>query len=187
MNKIETKFLENLNERELRRSGKNNAVVHDLHLAYITVGNACEFVGERLMNSNLRHRFGVNIVSIQRGAITIPIPGGKNRLYPGDVIGVIGTDEQIENLLPYVEASITVDTPADPTEMKLTSILLGENSPLSGKTPQSSSLRDTYDAIVVAVDRGDEHIDSRPDLEFRTGDIVWLVGDPKKIARLKGS
>lgn len=187
MNKIETKFLENLNERELRRSGKNNAVVHDLHLAYITVGNACEFVGERLMNSNLRHRFGVNIVSIQRGAITIPIPGGKNRLYPGDVIGVIGTDEQIENLLPYVEASITVDTPADPTEMKLTSILLGENSPLSGKTPQSSSLRDTYDAIVVAVDRGDEHIDSRPDLEFRTGDIVWLVGDPKKLARLKGS
>ena len=35
---IETKFLDNLNERELRRSGKNNNIVSDLHLAYMHVG-----------------------------------------------------------------------------------------------------------------------------------------------------
>lgn len=185
MNRIETKFLDNLNERELRRSGKNNAVVHDLHLAYITVGTACEFVGERLMDSNLRRRYGVNIVSINRGQRIIPIPGGKNRLYPGDVVGVIGTDEQIGRLLPDIEASLPADATPSNYEMKLTSILLHENSPLAGKTPQSSSLRDTYEAIVVAVDRGDEHIDSRPDLVFEPGDILWLVGNPAKIATLK--
>ncbi len=185
MNQIETKFLDNLNERELRRSGKNNAVVHDLHLAYITVGTACEFVGERLMDSNLRRRYGVNIVSINRGQRIIPIPGGKNRLYPGDVVGVIGTDEQIERLLPDLEAELPADVINPGYDVKLTNILLHADSPLAGKTPQSSSLRDTYEAIVVAVDRGDEHIDSRPDLVFEPGDILWLVGNPAKIATLK--
>lgn len=33
MNRIEDKFLNNLNERELRRSGKNNSIVSDMHRA----------------------------------------------------------------------------------------------------------------------------------------------------------
>ncbi len=186
MERIESKFLDNLNERELRRSGKKNAVVNDLHQAYMTVGSACAFAGERLMDSNLRHRFGVNVVSIQRGATFIPIPNGRTRIYPGDTLGIIGTDEQIERLLPQIEANEPEPTShADHTDMKLTSILLGPESPLISRTPLSSALRDTYDAIVVAVDRGEEHIDSKPDLVFQQGDIVWLVGNPTKLAKLK--
>ncbi len=51
MARIENKFLDNLNERELRRSGKKNAVVHDLHKAYITVGTGA-FVIIRLSISS---------------------------------------------------------------------------------------------------------------------------------------
>ena len=185
MAKIESKFLDNLNERELRRSGKKNAVVNDLHQAYMTVGTGCEFAGERLAASNLRHRFGVNVVSIQRGAKTIPIPNGRTRIFPGDVLGIIGTDEQIEAMLPQVELELPPADPAEQPDMKLTSIMLGPGSPLIAQTPRSASLRDAYDALVVAVDRGDEHIDSRPDLEFREGDILWLVGDPAKLSKLK--
>ncbi len=186
MERIESKFLDNLNERELRRSGKKNAVVNDLHQAYMTVGTACAFAGERLMDSNLRNRFGVNVVSIQRGANFIPIPNGRTRIYPGDILGIIGTDEQIEKLLPQVEADEPeTSSTHDSSEMKLTSILLGPGSPLISRTPRSSALRDTYDALVVAVDRGEEHIDSKPDLVFEEGDIVWLVGNPSKLAKLK--
>lgn len=186
MARIENKFIDNLNERELRRSGKKNAVVHDLHLAYMTVGTDCDFVGERLMDSNIRRRFGVNVVGIQRTTRYIPIPNGRTRIYPGDVLSVIGTDEQIAAMLPVVEAQLPpADQAVDPSQVKLTNILLGSDSPLIGKTPQSTSLRDTYNALVVAVDRGDEHIDSRPDLVFRTGDIVWLFGRPAEIAKLK--
>jgi len=186
MERIESKFLDNLNERELRRSGKKNAVVNDLHQAYMTVGTACAFAGERLMDSNLRNRFGVNVVSIQRGANFIPIPNGRTSIYPGDILGIIGTDEQIEKLLPLVEADEPeTSSTHDSSEMKLTSILLGPGSPLISRTPRSSALRDTYDALVVAVDRGEEHIDSKPDLVFEEGDIVWLVGNPSKLAKLK--
>lgn len=186
MTTIESKFLDNLNERELRRSGKNNKIVSDLHQAFMCVGPGCEFVGQKLMDSNLRHRFGVNVVSINRDTRIIPIPDGNTRLFPGDVIGVIGTDEQLQALLPAVEAplpheakSISLD------DVKLTNVMLSETSPLIGKTPLSSGLRETYEAIVVAVHRGDEFIDSNPNLVFEPGDILWLVGNQKELNKLK--
>lgn len=137
VNRIESRFIDNLNERELRRSGKNNSVVGDLHLAYMTVGTACDFAGERLINSNLRHSYGVNIVSIQRGGATIPIPDGMERIFPGDTIGVIGTEDQIAALLPDVEKDLAADTAnaASLNSAQLTSILLSDSSPLAGKTP----------------------------------------------------
>lgn len=181
---IENKFIDNLNERELRRSGKKNAVINDLHQAFISIGTGCDFAGQRLMDSNLRQRFGVNVVGIQRDGAYIPIPDGRTRIYPGDVISVIGTDEQIEKLLPVAEVQKTEDS-ADVSDYTLTSILLSEKSPLISKTPRSSSLRDNYGALVVAVDRGDEHIDSQPDLVFEPGDIVWLVGNEKTLQKLK--
>jgi len=185
MDTMESKFFDNLNERDLRRSGKNNHVVSDLHLAYMTVGNSCEFLGERLMNSNIRRKYGINIVSIQRGHKVIPIPNGRERLFPGDVIGVIGTDEQIERLLPYVEINEDNDSVSNAGEMALKSVLLSSNSPLINKTPSSSSLRDNYDVLVVAVNRDGEFIDSNPNLVFAPGDIVWVAGTQKNINRLK--
>ena len=185
MGQLENKFFDNLNERDLRRSGKNNHVVSDLHMAYMTVGTGCDFAGERLMDSNLRHAFGVNVVSIQRGFSVIPIPGGRERLFPGDVIGVIGTDEQIERLLPRVEANPDAVSGPSPDDMKLKSVLLSFNSPLINHTPSSASLRDTYDVLVVAVNRDGEFIDSNPGLVFAPGDIVWVAGKAENIKRLK--
>ncbi|MDE7426713.1 MAG: cation:proton antiporter [Muribaculaceae bacterium] len=185
MSSLEEKFLNNLNERELRRSGKNNQVVNDLHMAYMTVGTACAFAGQKLMDSNLRRRFGVNVVSIQRASRTIPIPGGNARIYPGDVIGVIGTDEQLERMLPEVEVNLPENDSDTGHDVALTSVMLTEKSPLLGKTPLTAQLRDNYDAIVVAVHRQNEFIDSNPDLVFCTGDIVWLVGDRQRLMALK--
>lgn len=186
MSDIETRFLDNLNERELRRSGRKSTMINDLHLAYITVGSGCPFVGERLKNSNVRSLYGINIVSVQRGAVTITVPGGERRIFPGDVLGVIGTDEQIERVLPLIEKEMPVD-PSDekPVDFKLVKILLTETSLLVGKTPRNSGIRDDYDALVLAVQRGDTYTDSEPDMEFKVGDIVWLVGNPATLERLR--
>lgn len=183
---IETKFLDNLNERELRRSGKNNGLVSDLHLAFMQVGYGCEFVGERLMDSDLRKRYGVNIASIQRGAKSIPVPTGDMRIFPGDVLGVIGTDEQIQRLLPFVEASNEDDASVvNALDFKLTNIQLSEDSPLLGKTSASASIRNKYAALVVAIQRGTDYLKPNGEVVFQPQDIVWLVGDSKTISQLK--
>lgn len=185
MGKIESKFMDNLNERELRRSGKNNSIVADLHLAYITVGNGCYFVGMPLADSELRSRFGVSVVSITRGATVIPIPSAQTRIFPGDIIGVIGSDEQIASLLPIVEATADeVPQSADDTDFKFTSIMLNPGSDLIGLTPDSASLTANFGVILLAVQRGEEYIDAAPDIQFAEGDIIYVAGPTAKLKAL---
>lgn len=186
MKHIEAKFLDNLNERELRKSGKNNSLVSDLHLAFMEVSHECTFVGERLSDSNLRKHYGVNVVSIQRGASSIIIPKGDTRVFPGDVLGIIGTDEQIQSLLPVVEyQSETEPESLSPDQIKLTNIQLTESSPLIGQTTASAHLRNDYSALVVAIQRGENYIKPTGEIPFEPQDVVWLVGDPKKLSQLK--
>lgn len=184
---IETRFLENLNERELRRSGKNNTLVSDLHLAYIHVGYGCPFVGERLKNSNLRRLYGIDVVTIQRGPEAMIVPSGDTRLFPGDVIGVIGTDDQITAVLPVIEADVDpslVKHAARSTDIRLSSIRLTPGSPLVGQTLASADVRRHYDTHVVALRRGDEFIDHPATLPLLPGDLLWLVTPDTATARL---
>lgn len=186
MRHIESRFLDNLNERELRKSGKNNNLVSNLHLAFMEVSHGCPFVGQRLADSNLRKNYGVNVASIQRGATTITIPKGETRIFPGDIVGVIGTDEQIQNLLPVIEHNNDNETETNTSEqVKLLNIQLSESSPLIGQTTASVHLRNKYSALVVAIQRGEEYIKPNGEVPFEVHDIVWLVGEPQKLSQLR--
>ncbi len=186
MRVIESRFFNNLNERELRRSGKNNNLVSDMHMAYIEVGYNYPYVGERLVDSDLRRRYGVNVASIQRGGTTIAVPNGNMRLFPGDVVGVIGTDEQIEKLLPILESNPDSVSDSSVNDMKFTNIQLSETSPLIGQTSASAQIRDKYSALLVAIQHPDGTYDHPTgSTVFHPEDILWIVGDPKRIAELK--
>ena len=182
---IEARFFDNLNERELSRSGKNNNLVSDMHLAYIRVGYSSPFVGKKLIDSDMRRRYGVNVASIQRGGEIIAVPNGNERLFPGDVIGVIGTDELIEELLPVVEME-ELSHENQVSDMKLTSIHLSETSPLIGQTSASAQIRDRYKALLVAIQHSDGSYDHPTgSTVFYAGDVLWMVGDPKILKHLK--
>jgi CPA2 family monovalent cation:H+ antiporter-2 len=190
LRRIETKFLENLNERDLRRSGKNNRIVSDLHLAYIRVGYGCPFVGERLKNSNLRGRYGLDVVLIQRGPQTITIPSGEARLFPGDTVGVIGTDEQIAEILPIMEAETDPATAGNNSaapNLRLSAITLNEHSPLIGKTLAGADVRRNYNTHVVALRRADEFIEHPASQPLIVGDTLWIVApDRHTVSLLEG-
>ena len=183
---IEKKFISNINERENRRTGREHNLVSDLHLAYMRVGNDCPFVGEKLRNLDLRTRYGVNVASIQRGGKQYAVPSGDMRIFPNDVLGVIANEEQIQRLLPLVEAQ---STHADTTnlEIKFIHFAITEQSPIVGKKLEDTHLREDYGALLVAVQCGeDEYLSPTRDLTFKPGDILWIVGNPKKLAPLKG-
>lgn len=105
-------------------------------------------------------------------------------MFPGDILGVIGTDEQIGALLPVVEAGPAEDNEASaPTDHRLTSVTLTPDSPLLGKTLAGADVGRNYSALVVAVERDGQFLDMRT-LEFAPGDIVHLVGRPDDIRAL---
>ena len=182
---IEKRFINNINERENRRTGHDHNLVSDLHLAYMKVGHDCPFVGDRLRNLDLRARYGINLVNIQRAGKQHPVPSGDMRIFPGDVLGVIGTEEQIQRILPLVEAQDdNVEMPN--LDVKFTHFAISMDSPIVGMHLENTHLREDYGALLVAVQRGeDNYISPTPDLTFSTGDILWIVGDPKQLARLK--
>ena len=183
--KIERRFLSNINERENRRTGRENNLVSDLHLAYMKVGNKCPFVGERLRELDLRTRYGVNLVNIQRAGKLHPVPSGEMRIFPGDVLGVIATEDQIQRMLPLVEAHNDFETSSQ--EVKFIHFSITSSSPIVGLKLENAQLREDYGALLVAVQRGDDdYLSPTRDLTFQAGDILWIVGDPKQLAPLKG-
>lgn len=181
LSKIETRFIDNLNERELRRSGAKNSIVPNMHLAYMTVGYDCPFVGEQLKNSGLRSRYGVSVSSIQRGNNMIMVPAADARVFPGDILGVIGSDEEIQTLLPVVEADNDTEAPPVVDNVRLTSVRLREDSPLVGKTVVTSQLREAYEALLVAVQRNDQYIQPDTATVFSPGDVLWMVCDVNRV------
>ena len=185
--RIEKKFLGNLNEREETRTGRNNVVTGDLHLAYINVDSSTPFVGDRIVDSGIRRDYGVSISSIQRGMHNIPLPDKNVRILPGDTLGIIGTDEAIQRFNADIEQykKAEADLPAEETNTELESIVLSDSSLLLGKTLANGDIRRDYHAMLLRVIREEGEIPLTPDLRFRAGDTLWLVGDPEYISKLK--
>ena len=182
---IEKHFIGNVNERENRRTGHGHTLVSDLHIAYILVGHKCPFAGDTLRDADLRRKYGVNVVSIERNGVQHPVPKGDMRVFPGDTLGVIGTEEQIERMLPLVEAEDEV-TQASTSESRFSSYVLSQSSSLVGKSLRGARLREDYNALLVAVERTadnnePQYISPTPDVVFQSGDILWIVGPPKII------
>lgn len=185
MKRLESTFVRNLNERELRKSGKGNTLVSDFHLAFMTVGYSCPFVGERLSNSGMRQNYGANVVSIQRGADLFPIPSADTRIFPGDILGIIGTEEQIQSLLPVIEdseESANLAHATDENDMNFVHFEVTEDSVLYGKTSATARLREDYSSLLVAIQRDTRYIEPTGQEVFMAGDILWVVGDSKKLA-----
>lgn len=188
--RMEQKFVDNLNVRENTRLGLNNQLVSDLHLAYIEVGPSSPFVGDRLQDSGLRRDYGISVSSIQRGQRLLPLPTKESRIFPGDILGVIGTDDQIKKLnddiAAYERNAAAIDM-KQTQKMELVSVKLGPNSPLNGKTVADSHLTDKYYSMLVKIQRPDgEYIQPEANTTMEAGDVVWLVGDPQIIDKLRG-
>ena len=185
---MEKRFIDNLNIRENMRSGKNNNLVDDLHQAFIEVGPTSAFVGDRLKDSGLRKDYGLSVSSIQRGHELIPLPSGETRIFPGDILGVIGTDEQIKELNDNIEHEKKIHESQDikRPQVELSSIRLSEKSPIINVPIAKTDIRKNYYSMLVKVFREDEgYIQPEPGLTLRAGDVVWLVGDPTQFEKMK--
>ena len=179
--KMEQRFMNNLNSRENTRLGTNNNLVDDMHQAYIQVGQCSPFVGDKIRDSRLRDDYGVSISSIQRGDDYMPLPSPMARIFPGDILGVIGSDDQLKKLNEDIEASEQACSAVKVTQHKveLKSILLTDKSPIVGMPLGNTDIQKDFYSMIVKVQRGEtEFLQPGPDIVLRPGDAIWVVGDP---------
>lgn len=199
--RIESRFLSNLNARELEMEGLealNTAVQRsnlsiqsdltpwDAHIVDLEVNPQADYIGKTLSELAWREKYGVNIVYIKRGDKLIHAPGRQNKLMPFDHAGIIATDDQMLIFKPVFDALEKISTESvDMEDIVLQKIVVDEHTKLKGMTIRNSGVREQTKGLVVGIERNQMRI-LNPDSNtvFLWGDIVWIVGERKRIQKL---
>lgn len=176
--KIEKRFLLNLNERELQKKPRQEITPWDAHLTDFEIHPEFPLAGKQLQELALREQFGVNIALIERGNLSIIVPDRYERMYPGDKISVIGTDEQLGRIKVLFEdtKSDSVESDDREKEISLQNLTITRDSRLYKKNIRKSGLREQAKALVVGLERNGERL-LNPDsgMTLEENDIVWIV------------
>ncbi|MDE6119489.1 MAG: TrkA C-terminal domain-containing protein, partial [Muribaculaceae bacterium] len=94
-------------------------------------------------------------------------------------------EEQIQRITPLMEAGENESAYSSPAEeVRFDHVQLSGKSPLIGQTVASADLRNSFRALIVAIQRGREYIAPEADTEFHAGDVLWLVAQPSTIDAL---
>lgn len=158
----------------------------DSHLIRIEVHPNAILVNKTLMGANLRQRFGVNIVAIQRGINTTIAPLPTEVILPRDTLIMLGTDEQLDMARPEIEIpeNIASNLPLQ-GQYRLRHLKVTATSPLAGRTIRQSGIRENFQALVVGMEKAQKRIiNPDTDLEINSDDILWVVGEQKMLESL---
>jgi CPA2 family monovalent cation:H+ antiporter-2 len=198
--RIEGRFLSNLHARESmeieqktkqeeiqkRFNPKSDLSPWDAHMIDLEVNPHADYIGKTLVELAWREQYGVNIAYIKRGEKLIYAPGRNNRLLPFDHVGIIATDDQMQVFKPIFDAAEEVEkTDQHIDDIILQKIVVDEHNQLKGLTIRGSNIRERTNGLVVGIERDKERILNPDSAEnFQWGDIVWIVGERKKIQKL---
>lgn len=193
--KLERLFIKNLRSREIaeqvngerRPLFEGRLLDRDIHIGDFDIPEDSTWIGRTLKDLQFRNRFGVHVSSILRGSLRINIPNGRQIIFPGDRISVIGSDEQLKNFSQAIASELIPEDPEiEKREMKLRKFILSDGTPFIGKTLADSGIRDRYGCMVVGVEEGQENLTLvDPQRKFEKGDIIWLVGEEADLEKVR--
>jgi CPA2 family monovalent cation:H+ antiporter-2 len=184
--RLENRFLGNLNARQAQHA-QPEILPWDTHLTELIVSPDSVLVGQTLVDLAVREKYGINIALIERGKRMIPTPSRDERLYPHDKVLIIGSDDQLATVKPLFEGQ------GDPyeehdfpkNEMTLQKVVINSQSPIYQQTIRDSGIREKSQGLVVGIERkGIRILNPDSNLVFENEDIVWIVGNHKKIPEL---
>lgn len=187
---MERTFVQNLYRRENQQAGPHYArqlVGQDLHLSRLVIPEMSLWAGKSLSQLRLGSNTNVHIASIIRGRHRMNIPGGNNKLFPGDIIEVVGDDSGIENLRQRMMAeTASQDNMPENNQLFLRKFIVNEESSLVGKNIMESGIREEYHCTVIGFENK-EGILEKPIVtrKIEKGDTLWIVGEDMDLNLLK--
>lgn len=106
-------------------------------------------------------------------------------LFPYDKIAVIATDEQLQTFRQIVEPVVEVPEFLPTEQVSLHKVIVDNHNHLRGKTIKNSNIRQQTGGLVVGIERdGQRILNPNSTLLFEWEDVIWIVGDWKKIKQL---
>lgn len=193
---LERTFVQNLRSKDVhkvylgekRPEYAGRLLDRDLHLSDFTVPADSLWGGKTLKELDLGKKYGVHVASIIRGKHRLNIPGGENRIYPGDTLQVIGTDDQLSVFTTQAEkvSDYHSDDDFEKREMYLKQFVIVAGSPFCKRTIRECGVRNKYHCLVVGIELTTGDSLHKPDvnLPLNEGDILWVVGEKDNLAAL---
>ena len=201
--RLEKRFITNLHAREIAAEENSHSekllrehfkpeselAPWEAHMVDMEVKQNAEYIGKTLEELAWRENYGINIAYIKRGDKLIYAPGRFNKLLPFDQVGIIANDEQIQKFKPVFETTEVLDpTEYNVEDIIVQKIVVNEHNKLKGHTVRDSGIRERTNGLVIGIERNNQRIlNPNSFTEFEWGDIVWIVGERKKIQKLHES
>lgn len=176
--RIENQFIENFNSRQAQQSFKIPTLLEsNFYLERIPVTQYSPFAGRRLMETNFREDYGINVVSFERAGEVHDLPAKDTIILPGDRLSVMGSEDQIAHLRSAldVEPDMLIHDHSD-NELNIYRLTVHDNNPFIGLTISESHFSQHYHAMIIAIERdGKQILNPRSNTRFMEGDVVWFV------------
>lgn len=191
---LEHRFLRNLNSRERMAEEKGRKqpqyaerlLQRDVHLSMLTLPMNTKFAGKTLSKLNLAKTAGVMVAAIFRKGKAVHIPGPNEILFPGDVLQIIGNDEDLASFAQRVEAEIHQDVELDEgRKMLLRSLEINAGSPFCNKMVRDCGLREKFNCMLIGFEDGKEKLGlPHAGRTIQEGDVIWIVGEQNAFLQL---
>lgn len=176
---FERQLVSNIGVKTVRKSRYQSLAPWETHFVELDVGWKSPFVSKTMRDSQIRQRYGVNVVAIHRGPNVILAPRGEEVILTGDKLIVLGNDEQIDEFRKWVTITAPVDSEQaeTPEDFALKPVLLGAEHSFVGKSIRLSMIREQSQGLVVGLERGNHRIlNPDPDTILQADDLLLIVG-----------
>ena len=156
-------------------------------MAEVRLRPGTRIAGKRVRDVNLRARSGgATILAIDRAGRSHFDPPPDFLLFPGDRLILLGTRESLDRARKILEER-EEETWGLKKKFLIAEVGLTIDSPWVGKSLAELDLRDRCGVTIIGIRRGEEKITSPgPEEVLQSGDMLVVVGIPKKIETFRG-
>lgn len=139
--------------------------------------------GKTVAEAGLRNLQGVFLIEIERDRHTIAPVGPEQMLEEGDRLTFAGNVGRVLDLQRTPGLSSAEErhftSVGKSLERRFFEAVVGESSPLIGRTLKDADFRSHYGGAVLAIHRAGERIPGKlGEVRMRTGDVLVIVADP---------
>lgn len=176
--RIEKRFLENLNKRQSMQMFVIPEILQEnFHLAKMTLSPKSVYSGKKIIDTDFRDNYNVSVVGVERAGEQFDLPDKDFQLFPYDRITFIGTEEHTTALKAKVEVEDeTFIREVPESDVEIYKMEIKEGNRFQGVSLMDSRLSSEYNAMVIAIERnGDFILNPSPRICFDKDDLVWFV------------
>lgn len=159
----------------------------DLHITTLKIPELSLWAGKYLKELDFSHNYDIHIASIVRGHLRLNIPDGNNRVFPGDLLEIVGDDESIEAFRQHLESEVSSSEEYfNKDRLTLKKFVISDKSRFVGQSLKTCGLRHDFHCTVIGFEDSDGNIDRiDANRQIQPNDIIWVVGEFENLMLLE--